>query len=437
MAVDTGVIAAPETQATALDGAYAKITLRLIPFLTILWIIAWIDRVNIGFAKLQMLDDLKFSEAAYGFGAGIFFLGYFFFEVPSNLLLTRIGARKTIARITIGWGITSILMVFVKTTTTFYALRFLLGVFEAGFYPGIILYLTYWYPTARRARAFGLFMSASAFAGVIGGPLAGGILTGLNGAMGWSGWQWLFVIEGAPSVVAGIVTLFYLTERPEDANWLSTEQRRLVADDLELDRSSIGEREHRVLAAMADPKLWLLILIFFCIVAANSTLTFWGPTAVKDMGFQDSVSVGWIMAAIYLLGGAGMIVNGVLSDRSGEARLHCGFAALAGAAGLALLSFAAPIGVAISLAALAIAIIGTMSAIPVFWQMPNQILKGSAAAAGVALINSIANLAGFVAPWLIGEIKAGTGALSYGFLTIAAVEAVGFLLLARSKGRAA
>ena len=437
MVIESGAIALTETRGAALDSAYAKITLRLIPFLTILWIIAWIDRVNIGFAKLQMLDDLKFSEAAYGFGAGIFFLGYFFFEVPSNLLLTRIGARKTIARITIGWGVTSILMMFVKTTTTFYALRFLLGVFEAGFYPGIILYLTYWYPTARRARAFGLFMSASAFAGVIGGPLAGGILTELNGAMGWAGWQWLFLIEGAPSVVAGVVTLFYLTDRPEDAKWLSAEQRRLVADDLDLDRRSMGEREHRILAALADRKLWLLILIFFCIVAANSTLTFWGPTAVKDMGFQDSVSVGWIMAAIYLLGGAGMIVNGVLSDRSGEARFHCGLAALAGAAGMAVLSFAVPIGVTLSLGALAIAIIGTMSAIPVFWQMPNHILKGSAAAAGVALINSIANLAGFGAPWLIGEIKSRTGVLSYGFLIVAAVEALGFLLLAQSKGRLA
>jgi sugar phosphate permease len=277
-------------------------------------------------------------------------------------------------------------------------------------------------------------MSASAFAGVIGGPLAGGILTELNGAMGWSGWQWLFLVEGAPSVVAGVVTLFYLTDRPEEAKWLSAEQRRLVTGDLDLDRTAMGEREHRIFAALADPKLWLLILIFFCIIAANSTLTFWGPSAVKDMGFSDSVSVGWIMAAIYLLGGAGMIVNGVHSDRSGEARLHCGLAALAGAAAMAVLGFAIPIGLALSLGALAIAIIGTMSAIPVFWQLPNQILKGSAAAAGVALINSIANLAGFGAPWLIGEIKTRTGDLSYGFLIVAAVEALGFLLLAQRIG---
>ena len=191
-----------------LDRAYSKITWRLIPFLAALWILAWIDRVNIGYAKLQMLDDLAFSEAVYGLGAGIFFLGYFFFEVPSNLLLEKIGAKKTIMRITIGWGLVCIAQMFVTTPTMFYFLRFLLGVFEAGFYPGIILYLTYWYPTTRRARAFGLFMSASALAGVIGGPLAGAIMTGMHGVNGWSGWQWLFLLEGIPSVLAGVVTMF-------------------------------------------------------------------------------------------------------------------------------------------------------------------------------------------------------------------------------------
>jgi MFS family permease len=431
MAVESATLG--ETRAPALEAAYAKITWRLIPFLATLWIIAWIDRVNIGFAKLQMLDDLKFSEAAYGFGAGIFFLGYFLFEVPSNLLLTRIGAKKTIARITIGWGATSILMMFVKTTALFYGLRFLLGVFEAGFYPGIILYLTYWYPTARRARSFGLFMSASAFAGVIGGPLAGAILTHLNGANGWAGWQWLFLIEGAPSIVAGIVTLFYLTDRPDQADWLSDDERRLVHDDLEQDKRNMGEREHRILASLREPKLWLLILIFFCIVAANSALTFWGPSAVKDIGFESSATVGWIMAAIYLFGGAGMILNGAHSDRSGEARYHCGLAALVGAVAMAALGFVITIGSLLPLIALGLAIICTMSAIPVFWQMPNRILSGSAAAAGVALINSIANLAGFGAPWLIGELKSATGGLSSGFYVIAIVEAAAFLLIVASK----
>jgi MFS family permease len=425
--------AAAKPLAPALDAAYAKVTWRLIPFLALLWIIAWTDRVNIGFAKLQMLDDLRFSEAAYGFGAGIFFLGYFLFEVPSNLLMTRIGARRTIARITIGWGLTSVLMMFVKTTTAFYGLRFLLGAFEAGFYPGVILYLTYWYPTARRAQAFGLFMSASAFAGVIGGPLAGGILTSLNGALDWAGWQWLFLIEGAPSILAGVATLRYLTDRPEQARWLTDDERRLVLEDLEQDGRRMGEREHRVLASLSEPSLWLLILIFFCIIAANSALTFWGPSAVKDMGVGSALSVGWIMAAIYLVGGAGMIVNGSHSDRWGEARWHCGLAALAGAAGMAVLGAVIHAGVVLPVLALAVAIVGTMSAIPVFWQMPNRILAGTAAATGVALINSIANLAGFASPWLIGELKAATGSLTPGFLIIAAAEAAGVLMILGSK----
>src|SRR5215475_9852292 len=232
----------------SLDAAYDKVTWRLIPFLMALWILAWLDRVNIGFAKLQMLSDLKFSEAVYGLGAGIFFLGYFFFEVPSNLLLQKIGARKTIMRITIGWGLTSIAMMFVTTPAMFYALRFLLGVFEAGFYPGIILYLTYWFPNDRRATAFGTFMSASAFAGVIGGPLAGTIMTGMHGVNGWAGWQWVLLLEGIPSVIAGIATYFYLTDKPQDAQWLAARERELVHADMERDRQSLGDREHGMLA---------------------------------------------------------------------------------------------------------------------------------------------------------------------------------------------
>jgi D-galactonate transporter len=428
-----GNAAAADAPAPTLETAYAKITWRLLPFLALLWIIAWIDRVNIGFAKLQMLDDLKFSEAAYGFGAGIFFLGYFLFEVPSNLLLTRIGAKKTIARITIGWGVVSILMMFVKTTAVFYGLRFLLGVFEAGFYPGIILYLTFWFPTARRARAFGLFMSASAFAGVIGGPLAGGILTLLNGANGWAGWQWLFLIEGTPSIIMGIVTLLYLTDRPHQAGWLSGEERRLVLEDLEQDGRGQGEREHRVLESLREKKLWLLILIFFCIVAANSAVTFWGPSAIEAMGVRDPVAIGWVMAAIYLVGAAGMILNGAHSDRSGEVSYHCALAALAGAAGLVVLGAVIHAGFVLPVLALMVATVGTMSAIPVFWQMPNRILAGAAAAAGVALINSIANLAGFLSPWLIGALKSATGSLSPGLFIVAGVEAAGVLLILRSR----
>jgi len=427
------IATAEDAETSRLDAAYARISWRLIPFLAALWIIAWIDRVNIGFAKLQMLDDLKLSEAAYGFGAGVFFLGYFLFETPSNLLLMRIGARRTLARITIGWGFTSVCMMFVKTSAVFYGLRFLLGVFEAGFYPGVIFYLTCWYPAPRRARAFGLFMSASAFAGVIGGPLAGAILTHLNGVHGLAGWQWLFLIEGTPSILAGLVTLVYLTDRPEEAHWLADDERALVLDDLAEDRAAMGPREHSVLRSLADGRLWLLIAIFFCIIAANSGLTFWGPSVVRELGVSDPASLGWIIALVYLLGGAGMILNGASSDRARESRLHCGFAALGGAVAMAALALLIPSGSLAALLAFAVAILGTMSAIPVFWQMPNRVLSGAAAAAGVALINSIANLAGFFAPWLIGELKTSTGALTSGLLAIAAVEAAGAVLLLTSK----
>lgn len=415
--------------ATELDGVYRKIIWRLIPFLMLLWVLAWIDRVNIGFIKLTMLDELKWSEAVYGLGAGIFFLGYFLFEVPSNLLLQKIGAKKTIMRITIGWGLTSIATMFVKTPEMFYFLRFLLGVFEAGFYPGIILYLTYWFPNDRRAKAFGMFMSASAFAGVIGGPLAGTIMTGMHGVNGWSGWQWVLLMEGIPSVIAGFVTFFYLTDRPEQANWLTARERQLVHDDLERDGQALGQREHSMLASLKSGRIWLLILIFFCIIAANSSLTFYGPTLVKEVGFTNPVTVGWIMAAAYLCGATGMIWNGFHSDRHQESRWHCGLAAALGAVSLVVVALFLGHSALAVLLGLTLAIVGTMSAIPVFWQMPNRFLAGTAAAGGVALINSIANLAGFGAPWMLGLIKTRTGSLSPGLYVVAAVEICATLLI--------
>lgn len=419
----------PPASSTELDGVYRKIIWRLIPFLMILWVLAWIDRVNIGFIKLTMLDELKWSEAVYGLGAGIFFLGYFFFEVPSNLLLQKIGAKKTIMRITIGWGLTSIATMFVKTPEMFYFLRFLLGVFEAGFYPGIILYLTYWFPNDRRAKAFGMFMSASAFAGVIGGPLAGTIMNGMHGVNGWSGWQWVLLCEGIPSVIAGFVTYFYLTDRPEQANWLSARERQLVHEDLERDGRSLGPREHSMLASLKSGRIWLLILIFFCIIAANSSLTFYGPTLVKEVGFSNPATVGWIMAGAYLCGAAGMIWNGFHSDRHQESRWHCGLAAAIGAGALLVIALFLGKSALVVLVALTVAIVGTMSAIPVFWQMPNRFLAGTAAAGGVALINSIANLAGFGAPWMLGLIKTNTGSLAPGLYVVAAVEICATVLI--------
>jgi sugar phosphate permease len=417
--------------ADVLESAYARIFWRLIPFLMVLFTISWIDRVNVGFAKLQMLSDLGFSEAVYGLGAGIFFLGYFFFEVPSNLLMTRIGARKTIARITICWGVTSMVMMFVKTPVAFYCLRFLLGVFEAGFYPGVILFLTYWFPTGRRAKAFGFFMSASALAGVIGGPLAGTIMGGLDGASGLAGWQWVFLIEGLPSVVAGIVTLFYLTDRPALATWLAPEQIAAVEADIERDKASLGKREHDIWASLRSKPVWQFTAIFFCIILANSALTFWGPTVAREAGFATPASVGWLMSAIYVAGAAGMILNGSSSDRAREARFHCGVAAGIGGLAMVFLGVIGPTNAVPALICLTIAVVGTMSSIPVFWQMPNTAFAGAAAAAAIAMINSFANLAGFAAPWLIGVIKDLTGLTSLGFSLVGVMEmlTLGLILL--------
>ena len=412
-------LAAP---ATTLAETYRVISWRLIPFLFVLWVLAWVDRVNVGFVKLTMLDELKWSETVYGLGAGIFFLGYFFFEVPSNLLLQRIGARKTITRITLGWGIVCVAMMFTTTPAMFYFLRFLMGVFEAGFYPGIILYLTYWYPSARRAKAFGMFMSASGIAGVIGGPLAGTVMNGLHGVNGWSGWQWVFLIEGVPSIIAAAVTWFYLTDRPSQAQWLTPAQRQLVEDDLARDASGLGHREESLIASLKDKRLWLLIMVFFCVIAANSSLTFFGPSVVKEVGVSNPATIGWIMSLSYLFGAIGMVVNGLHSDRTDEARLHCAIAAALGAIGLLLTALFIKSSPTLALVAQTLAIFGTMAAIPVFWQLPGRFLAGAAAAGGVALINSIANLAGFGAPAMLGAIKTATGGLAPGLLIVAAVE---------------
>lgn len=414
------------------DAVYRKVSWRLLPFLCILWVLAWLDRVNIGFAKLQMLDSLKFSEAVYGLGAGIFFLGYFFFEVPSNALLQKIGARKTIMRITIGWGIICILQAFVTTPTQFYILRFLLGAFEAGFYPGVILYLTYWYPSTRRARAFGTFMSASAIAGVLGGPLAGSIMTSMDGMSGFHGWQWLFVIEGIPSILAGIVALFYMTDRPEQADWLSVSEKQIVHNVLEQDKRELGERGHDWRLLFRNPKVWLLIAIFFSLLCANSALTFWIPTIIRDAGFGSTFVIGWMAAFAYVFGAAGMILSGARSDRNQEVRWH--FAIPVGCAALAMAAMAAMLGFpsvapAFTMAAMVVALAGTMRAITVFWQPPNLYLAGGAAAIGVALINSVSNLAGFGAPYVLGLVKNATGSLSTGFYLVAAIELVSAILV--------
>jgi ACS family tartrate transporter-like MFS transporter len=300
----------------------AKVGWRLLPFLLLLYVVAWLDRVNIGFAALQMNRDLGFSAAVYGFGAGVFFIGYALFEIPSNLILARVGARLWIARIMITWGVLSVAMMYVSDATSFYVLRFLLGVAEAGFLPGIIYYLGHWFPAAERARAISWFLLAIPLSTVVGGPLAG-VLLELNGGYGLTGWQWLFLIEGVPAVVLGFVVLRYLTDSPEQAHWLAPEERRWLAERLRLEHHAAQARHGVGLhAALVHPTVWLLGLIIFACQCGSYGLTLWIPQIVRGLSGSSDLLVSMISALPYVAASVGMILIGRSSDRSGERFLH-------------------------------------------------------------------------------------------------------------------
>ena len=412
------------------DITFRRIIWRLIPFLTVVWFLAWIDRVNVGIAKLTMMSDLQWSDAIYGAGAGIFFLGYFFFEVPSNLLLQKFGAKKTIMRITMGWGIVCVLMAWVTTPMEFYVLRFLMGAFEAGLQPGVILFLTYWLPTHRRGKALAFFVSASAVSLVLGSPIAAYIMDSFGGIAGLKSWQWLFVIEGIPSVIAGVAAYFVLTDLPQKAKWLSDKEKGHVELELSAEAKSMTTREHGVWASLRQPSMWVLIAVYFCIIAGNATLVYYGPSIMREVGFKDIKTLGWVLAGIYGCGWSGMILNGWLSDRNKEIRLHAAVAAAIGATGLLLTAYFLgeknAAGVVLSLA---LSSAGTMGAIPVYWQIPGRYLSGAAIVVGLAVINSVANLAGYFSPQLLGYLKTTTGQYGNGLLMVAAVEFIATALL--------
>lgn len=416
------------TNANELKATYAKIAWRLIPFLVFLFILAWLDRVNVGFAKLHMLQDLQFSEAVYGLGAGIFFIGYFLFEVPSNLLLEKIGARKTLARITILWGAASIGMAYVTTPTQFYIMRFLLGVFEAGFFPGVVLYLTYWFPAEYRARVNGLFMTSFALAGVVGGPLAGLILNGMQGVGHLANWQWLFIIEGIPSVIAGMFVLKYLPEKPVNAKWLTPHEQQAVTRALELENSQTGNKHLSFKDAYRNSAIWLCAAVYFCIVSGNATIAFWSPSIIKAIGINNDLMIGVLSALPFIAGTIAMVWNGAHSDKTGERRMHCAVATLIACLGLVATGMLLH-NALFALIALTIASVGILAAFPVFWSIPATFLAGTAAAGGIALINSIGNLAGFVAPYMIGSLKTSTGSLSSGLYFVAALEILASILV--------
>src|SRR5262249_34785612 len=317
-----------------IEAVYRKIAKRIIPFLALLFVMAWLDRYNLGFAKLQMVKDLGFSETVYGFGAGIVYLGYMLFEIPSNLFLERIGARKTFARITILWGVTSIAMMLVKSATSFYILRFLLGSFEAGLFPGVVLYLTYWFPARRRAQMQAFFGTSIPISVIVGGPISGWIMGSMSGSLGLANWQWLFLLEGVPSIIVGLLTLGVVVDKPSQANWLSEAEKQLVLADLETDHREAGPRKHGLVEAMKLPQVWLMTVIYFCATSSNVTVGFWVPTIIQGLGVTSNISIGLLSALPYIAGMIGMVLVSRHSDRTRERRYHAALPCLACAVGL-------------------------------------------------------------------------------------------------------
>jgi len=404
---------------------YRKVDARLLWFLFLCYIMAYLDRVNVGFAKLQMLKDLSLSDAAFATGAGIFFIGYFFFEVPSNVLLKMYGARMWIARIMISWGIISSCMIFVKGAWSFYGLRFLLGLAEAGFFPGIIFYLTLWYPSRLRSVRTAWFVSAIAVSGVIGNPISGWIMDKLSGAMNLAGWQWLFIAEGIPSVLVGFWVILYLDSSIQEAKWLTGEEKALLAKNLEAEDKH--KTEHKLSDAFASGKVWVLCAIYFTLMIGLYGIAFWLPTIVKAFGVKGYLDVGLITAIPYAVAVVGMMILSHNSDRTGERRLHYVANVTAGAAGLVLSGVFASSPV-LSIVFLSFGTLGVIGSMPLFWPLPSAFLAGTAAAAGIGIVNSVGNLGGYVGPNIPIWAKNFTSNPSAALYIIAAILMVGALL---------
>jgi ACS family tartrate transporter-like MFS transporter len=398
--------------------AVARVRRRLLPLMIVCFFIAFLDRVNVGFAALQMNEDLGFSARIYGLGAGIFFIGYFLFEVPSNLVLHRVGARRWIARIMITWGLIAAGMAFVQGTTSFYVMRFLLGVAEAGFFPGMIYYISLWFPARERARATAIFILGLPISVLLGAPLSAALLS-LDGLGGFHGWQWLFVIEGIPAVLLGFVVLTYLTDRPSDARWLSPAQREwLVAKLAEEEAATAGIRRFSVGEVLRNGKVLTLAFAFLCNVVPIYGITMWLPLIVKGAGDLTNLQVGLITTLPYICAAVAMVVNARHSDRSGERKLHILVGALAGATGFVVAAVATSPYVA--LAGICLGAAGIWSANTVFWTLPASFLTGAAAAAGIGLINAVGNLGGFVGPYMIGWIRESFGGFGPAMFCLAA-----------------
>jgi ACS family tartrate transporter-like MFS transporter len=411
-----------------------KVTVRLIPFLILLYIVAWLDRVNVGFAALQMNADLGLSASAFGFGSGIFFLGYCLFEVPSNMILHRVGARRWIARIMVSWGLISAAMIFVQTPMSFYVLRFLLGVAEAGFFPGVIYYLGLWYPGEQRARAIAAFMMGIPMAGLVGGPLSG-LLLSLDGHGGLAGWQWLFLVEGLPAVMLGFVTWHVLSDGPEHARWLTPAERNWLQAELAAERAACtAAHPINTLAALTNGTVWRLGIMFLLVVIGFYGYSIWSPLVFRSLtGFTD-LGVGLLSGAIAAVTIVAMLWNSAHSDRTGERPLHVAIPNLI--MGLGFLGCALLQSPTLAVLSLALVPIGHAAAYGPFWSMPSRFLTGQAAAGGIALVATIVNIGGFIGPTLIGVLRDRTGTHTTAFLLVGGLAIASSVLALQLRGAA-
>jgi D-galactonate transporter len=392
------------------------------PFLFVCYVFAYVDRVNVGFAKLQMQQDLSMSDAVYGVGAGIFFLGYFIFEIPANMMMQRLGARLWLGPIMVLWGLVAACTMFVRSATSFYVLRFVLGIVESGFFPGVILYLTYWYTREHRAKMVAAFMAANPVSGVLAGPISGAILAFASGVGGLRAWQWLFLLEGIPSILAGVVTIFFLDDNPSSARWLTSEERGLLLNRLQEEedaKRSGGESRHRLIDAFKSGQVWLLCVVYFGFVMGNYGLWFWLPQMIKDTLTRDPWKIGLVSVIPWASAAIVMVVYAHHSDVTGERRWHVALAGILGCAAFAASRLPGISGV-LGLVAITFAAIAVMCAQSTFWALPTAILSGSAAAVGIAWINSVGNLAGYVSPFVIGEILDATGSMTLALLVVSA-----------------
>jgi len=409
---------APNTSSDPVgDSLYRKIAWHIMPILVIGYIIAYVDRVNVSFAKLQMLTDLKFSDSVYGVGAGIFFLGYFAFEIPSNIMLHKVGARVWICRVVVTWGIVSALTALVRTPMQFYTARLLLGVAEAGFFPGMILYLTYWFPAHRRASMVALLMAGNPVSGIIGGPLSGFILHHFAGSKGIAGWQWLFILEAVPAILLGGVIFVFLDARVDEAKWLSEQERAAVAAEIRAE--AVSKIHVSIRSAFTSPRIWLFSAIFFGMEMGSYAVGFWQPTIIRQSGVSDAFHIGMLTTVPYTCALISMMFVGRHSDRTRERRWHIIVPNIVAAIGFIVCAQAGS-NTPIAMSGLVLAVAGVITGLAMFWALPTSFLGGNAAAAGIALINCTGNLGGFFSPTIIGFLKTYTGTLNSGLFLVAA-----------------